>query len=351
MLIEIIKNKNFKDHKAIISFYDKTTSLKGFIAIHNTNLGPALGGTRFWEYSDEEEALNDILNLSTAMTYKCAISGVKGGGGKGVIIKNKNTRKTKKFLYKYAEIVNVLNGSFYTGEDVGITARDVKILRNKSKFIIGTISGSPSSYTALSVFYSIKAALKYYFNNEEIKKYSFAIKGIGKVGSRLLELIIKEGGILFVADINPQIIKRIKKKYRSVEIVDSDKIHKLKVDVYSPCALGGDINENNVKELNCKIICGAANNQLVNREIGWDIYKKGIVYVPDYLANAGGLINVSEELNPRGYSRKHVLRKIKNIKKIVYKVLKYSEKLKKPTNFIVDEWAEKIFKKEKDAIK
>jgi leucine dehydrogenase len=347
MLFEIIKNKNFEDHKVIISFYDKTTSLKGFIAIHNTDLGPALGGTRFWEYSNEKEALNDVLNLSKIMTRKCILAGLKAGGGKGVIIKDKNVRKTKGLLYKYAEVVNLLNGNFYTGEDAGLSEKDIEILKERSRFILGTRPNKPSYWTALGVFYSIKAALKYLFLDSKIKNRTFAIRGLGKVGFNLLELIIKSGGKVIASEINKKIIKDVKNKYPQVEIVEPEKIYTLKVDVYSPCSLGYELNERTVRKLNCKIICGSSNNQLESEDLGWELYKRGIIYVPDYLANSGGLISVYEELNQKGYFQKRVMSKIKNIGKKVTEILRLSEKLKKPTNFITDDIVRKTLSKYK----
>lgn len=342
--IEIEKLKNFENHKLVLFFYDKNTKLKGFIAIHNTNLGPGLGGTRFWNYKNESDALDDVLRLSKAMTYKCAISGVKGGGAKAVLIGEQKI-KNKKFLEKYAEIINILNGNFYTGEDVGITQEDVEILRKKSKYIIGSLkkSGSPSPWTALSVYKSIKAALFFLFKNSSFKNRLFAIKGIGKVGSLLIKYIMKEGGQVIAADIDKNKIKKIKKYFPQIKIVNPTEIHKQMVDVYSPCALGNDLNKKNVKELNCKIICGAANNQLADKEAGDLIFNRGIIYIPDYLANCGGLINVASELEKGGYSRKKVYNKINLIYKKVLTLLKKSSQLKKPTNLIINKMAEKIF--------
>lgn len=341
MFFEHIARSNF-NHKAVVSFYDKKTQLKGFIAIYNTNIGPAFGGTRFYEYKKEENALDDALRLSRGMAYKCALAGIKGGGGKGVIIKDKNTHKTKEFFKKYAEVINIFNGNFYTGEDIGMNSKDITLLRKQSKFILGTVASCPAYWTAVGVFNSIKAVLKYYFSSSEISKYSFAIKGVGKVGSYLLDLLYKEGGRIFVADINPLVIKDISKRYKNVKIVSPDVIHKLKVDVYAPCAIGGEFNDKSIKEINCKIICGGANNQLVNDSLGGKIFKKGIIYIPDYLVNSGGLISVTEELNARGYSEKRVAQKVYKIAKRVLEVLQLSEKLKKPTNFIANELAESV---------
>lgn len=340
--------KSFDNHKLVLFFYDKDTKLKGFVAIHNTNLGPGFGGTRFWDYKNDYEALDDVLRLSKAMTYKCAISGVKGGGAKAVLI-GKNEIKNKKYLEKYAEIVNILNGNFYTGEDVGITQKDVEILRKKSKYIIGSLkkSGSPTPWTVLSVCKAMKAALFFLFQDDSFKNRSFALKGIGKVGYLLVKSIIKEGGIVIVSDIDKKRVEKIKKEFPQVKIVDRQEIHKQKVDVYSPCALGNEFNEKNVRELNCKIICGSANNQLADEKVGEIIFKRGIIYVPDYLANCGGLINVADELEKGGYSKKRVQKKINAVYQKTLRVLKEASRLKKPTNVIVNEIAEKIFRKNK----
>jgi len=341
----IEKLPEFDGHELVSFFYDEKTGLRGFIVIHNTNLGPAAGGTRYRNYKSEEDALRDVLNVSRAMTYKCALAGLPYGGGKGAIIKDDKKPKNKLYLETYAKKINLLNGSFFTGEDVGISVEDVKILAQKSKFILGKPDslGDPSPWaTALGVFYAIKAALKEVFGSEEIKGRTFAIKGLGKVGFDLCRLLYEEGGDITAAEINLDAVKLAQKKFPKIKIVRPENIHKEKVDVYSPCAMGNEFNAKTIKELRCQIVCGSANDQLVSMRDGETLYKKNILYIPDYLANAGGVINAVSELDKSGYSREKVLEKLKNIQNTAARVIELSKKKKKPTSLIADELAESI---------
>lgn len=343
--INIENMPEFNNHEMVLFFYDKKTGLKGFICVHNTNLGSATGGTRYFEYETEEDALRDGLRLSMAMTYKCALAGVSHGGGKAVVIKNGHKPKNEAYLKMYAEKVNMLNGNFTTGEDIGINGKDIEILARYSKFINcrESIGGDSSPFAALGIFYSIKPALKAVFGSEEIKGRTFAIKGLGKVGMELLRLLYEEGAEIIAADINKTATKEVLKKFPKIKIVKPEEIHKTQTDVYSPCALGKEFNNKTIRELKCKIICGAANNQLVSQTDGESLHKKNILYIPDYLANAGGLINVADELNKDGYSRERVLEKVKNIQITAENIIEISKKKKKPTSQIADELAEKIF--------
>ncbi|MBI2643996.1 MAG: Glu/Leu/Phe/Val dehydrogenase [Candidatus Wildermuthbacteria bacterium] len=335
----------FDNHELVSFFSEKKSGLRGFIAIHNTNLGPAVGGTRYRQYASDIEALRDALNLSKAMTYKCALADVPYGGGKGVIIAHSRRAKTENLLYAYAQKINLLNGSLHTGEDVGIDEMDMRILLKKSPFIIGkpNIAGDPSPWAAKGVFYAIKAALKLALGNSEIAGRVFAIKGLGKVGGELCHLLYENGAIIIAADVDKTKTQSMQKKFPKVKIVRPSEIHKEKVDVYSPCALGNEFTQTTVKELRCKIICGGANNQLANGKVGMLLHRKGILYVPDYLANAGGLINVVAELNPKGYNKARVEECVENISNTTEKILNLSQKEKQPTNYIADMLAEQIF--------
>lgn len=335
----------FNNHEMVLFFYDKKTGLKGFICIHNTNLGSATGGTRYFEYETEEDALRDGLRLSMAMTYKCALAGVPHGGGKAVVIKNGHKPKNEAYLKMYAEKINMFYGNFTTGEDVGINEKDIETLARYSNYILGRpgVGGNLAPFAALGVFYSIKPALKAVFGSEEIKGRTFAVKGLGKVGMELLRLLYEDGAEIIAADINKTAVKDALKRFPKIKIVKPQEIHKANADVYSPCALGKEFNNKTIRELKCKIICGAANNQLVSSADGESLHKKNILYVPDYLANAGGLINVADELNQGGYSRKRVLEKIKNIQNTAENVIEISKKKKRPTSEIADALAEKNF--------
>ncbi|MCS6789254.1 MAG: hypothetical protein NZ484_01670, partial [Patescibacteria group bacterium] len=315
--MKIEQIKSFDNHKMVLFFNDDKLSLRGFIAIHSIFNKLSLGATRFCEYKSEIDALNDVLKLSKNMTYKCAVSDIKYGGAKAVIIKKEKSYKSIDFLKKYAFFVNSLNGLFKTGADVGIFEEDIKILKKYSKHIIDDYSkNDPSYWTAVGIFYAIKSSLNFVFKNDLFIDKTFAIKGVGKVGFNLLKLILEHKGNVIVSDKNDNLIKKIKKTFPTVKIVDHKNIHKEKVDVYSPCALSNEFTEKNIKDLNCKIICGGANNQLENEVIGELIFKKGIIYVPDYLSNSGGLISVVSTYENK--SKKFLLNKIKKIYNKVY---------------------------------
>jgi leucine dehydrogenase len=341
MQLNYKKFKEYDKHKKIIKFEDKENKLKGFIAIHNNNLGPAVGGTRFFPYRSQEEALKDVLRLSHAMTYKCALAGVKYGGGKAVIIGDPQKLKTEKLIRAYAREIGKLKGQFTTGEDVGISEEDVQIMLEESPFFIGKkgLAGDPSPYAALSTYYALKSACKHCFGKSSLKDVTVAVKGIGKVGSELVRLLCKEGSRVYVADINRKTTISIKRKFPEAKIVNPKVIHKLKVEVYAPCALGNEFTDITKNQIKAKIICGAANNQLSSREIGDWFFENGILYIPDYVANAGGLINVVDEMEPGGYNKKRVDKRIKNIKETVSKIIELSEKKKVSTVRISDEIA------------
>lgn len=335
----------FDNHEFVSFFYDEETGLKGFIAIHNTNLGPATGGTRYWSYASEADALRDALQLSRAMTYKCALASVPFGGGKAVIMKTEQTKKSRNFLRAYAQKINLLGGNFSTGEDAGLTEKDIVALARTSNFINGhpNVAGSPSPWAALSVFYSLEIALQSVFGNPAIKGRSFAIKGIGHVGFELSKMLYKRGARILVADTEMRKVSAAKRTLPNIIIVSPSEIHKQKVDVYVPCAVGNEFNQKNIAELQCKIICGAANNQLTSPRDGKLIHEKKILYIPDYVVNAGGLINVVDELNKNGYNKGRVKRKVREIKKTVERIIALSHSTKKPTAQIADELAETIF--------
>ncbi len=344
---DYIRLKAFDNHKLVIKIKDDKAGLKGFIAIHNDNLGsPAVGGTRMFPYASENEALIDVLKLSRAMTYKCAIAKVPHGGAKGVIIGNPKKEKTEKLLKAYAKIVSSLNGAFCTGEDVGITQEDVNVMLQVSNYFIGKseFAGDPSPYAALSTFYAMQSAVYYVDKKITLKDVSVAIKGVGKVGRALVGLLYDVGANIYVSDIDKKALSEIKIKFPKINIADNKKIHTLPVDVYSPCALGNEISMENADTIQARIICGAANNQLADGKIGDWLFRHSIVYIPDYVANSGGLIDVVDELAKDGYKKQRVLKKINNIKNTVKKILNLSIKENKSPHRVSDEIAESYFK-------
>ncbi len=346
-MINITKHPEYDNHELVSFFFDKKTGLRGIIAIHSTTLGPAVGGTRYFHYGTEEEALEDVLRLSRGMTYKCAISKVHFGGGKAVIIADPKKGKTKEYLEAYAKQINRLNGMFFTGEDVGMSFDDINILQKESPFIIGTAkkAGDPSPWAALGVFYAIEESLEILDKKKNLKKYTVAIKGLGKVGMELARLLYKNGVSLIGADIDTKCTKEFLRRFPGSKVVPTSKIHLQKVDVYAPCALGKEFNKKTIGELNCRVVCGSANNQLVHFKDGLLLYKRNILYIPDYLANAGGLINVIADLDKKRYKKETIRKNVHKIKATVREVINLSRKNKQPTNAITDLVAEKfIFK-------
>lgn len=344
----IRKFPDFDNHKLVIRIKDINAGLRGFIAVHNNSLGvPAVGGTRMFPYKLEKYALIDALRLSRAMTYKCAIVKVPYGGAKGVIVGDPRKDKTKELLTAYAEKVNSLKGIFYTGEDVGITQDDVNIMLKTSRYFIGKpkLAGDPSPYAALSTFYSIKSTIPFVYKTTSLNGMKVAIKGVGKVGSVLANLLYKANAIVYISDIDKKALTKVKRKIPRVKIVHPKEIHAIPVDIYSPCALGNEFSTKNAPEIKARIICGAANNQLTDNKVGDWFFEHNIIYIPDYVANSGGLINVVDELEKGGYNKKRVLHRIKKVKDTVKKIITLSLKNNKSPHRIANEIAEEFFKK------
>ncbi len=348
-ILEPVKNladiQEFDNHKAVYRFEDAANNLRGFIAIHNDNLGPATGGTRMFPYANEKEALADVLKLSRAMTYKCALAGVRHGGGKAVIIGNPDKDKNEELLRSYARIINKLEGIFTTGEDSGITEDDVQIMFEESDFFNGRrgVAGDPSPYAALSTFYTIQVALAEITGINELFNIRIAIKGIGKVGAELLKLLVGAGAEVVIADIKTAVTDAVKARFPQVKVADPEVIHGEPAEVFSPCALGNDITDKNVYEISAKIICGAANNQLASPEVGDLLFKRNIFYVPDYVANAGGLINVMDERDEGGYNKKRVLHRIEHLRDTLRTIYLFSQQRREPPYRVADRLAEDIF--------
>lgn len=345
--LEIEKLPEFDDHKFVTFLSDKPSGLRAFIAIHNDNLGPATGGTRMWVYPSETDALRDALNLSRAMTYKCALAGVAYGGSKGVIIGDPHKDKTPALLEAYARAIDNL-GNLTTGTDVGLDDSDVAFMRKFSTRILGVTNGdhlSTSSMATLGVFNALLAAAHEYWGGNSIENKIVGVKGLGKTGEELVRLLLEKGARVIAAEIDSSQAKAVSKKYPSIKMVDSQELHLQNLDIFSPCALGNELNPKTVQELNCKVIVGSANNQLSSPEIGDWIHRNGILYIPDYIANAGGLINVVDELEPGGYKKSRVLERVSEIQKTVKKVISRSHKERLASNRVADRMAEEIFKK------
>jgi leucine dehydrogenase len=332
------------NHQKVVFCSDPDTGLKAIIAIHDTTLGPALGGTRMWLYKTEEEALQDVLRLSRGMTYKAAITGLNLGGGKAVIIGDSHLDKTEALMRRYGRFIKNLNGSFITAEDVGTSPKDMEYIRMETEHVTGVSellggSGDPSPVTAKGVFMGIKACVKELYGNDSLAGKSVAVQGIGNVGENLVHLLREENAKVYVSDINEDRLAQVAKKY-GAEAVANNSIFDLDVDIYSPCALGATINTETINKLKCAIVAGAANNQLADEQVhGKLLLEKGIMYAPDYLINAGGLINCYSEI--AGFNKKRTMQLAENIYEATRTVLKKSKNDHIPTNEAADRIAEK----------
>ncbi len=334
--------EEFDNHKLVTFVFDKESGLQGFIAIHRGNgKHPSFGATRLWDYNSEESALRDALRLSRTMSYKAAIAGLKYGGAKAALLKNGHINRDK-LLKSYAERVNFLSGHFVTGTDVGISDTDVKKMRRRSKFFVG-VKTNPARYTGLGVYFALQACLKERFGDETMLDKSIAIQGLGKTGSELLKLVYQESSKIYVTDLNKDTLRNIKKLFPKVIIVSPDKIHFLKADVFSPCALYHTINKANVEELQFKIICGSANNQLESDSLADELYRMKILYAPDFVVNAGGLISVVDEYEYGNFRVKRVVKRVEVIKTNIKKIIRKSKRTGRSTDKIARELAEKTF--------
>ena len=315
---------SFDNHEQVVFCNDKDTGLKAIIGIHNTVLGPALGGTRMWNYSNEWEALNDVLRLSRGMTFKSAITGLNLGGGKAVIIGDAKTQKTPELMKKFGEFVHSLSGRYITAEDVGMETSDMDLVRQVTPYVTGISeeiggAGNPSPITAYGVFMGMKAAAKFKFGSDVLEDKNIFVQGIGNVGEALVEHLVDEGAKVTIADINQERLEAIRKKY-GVTIYGESDLYSEDMDIYAPCALGATINDDTIYKLKAKVIAGAANNQLaVEEKHGKILQERDIVYAPDFLINAGGIINVYAELE--GYDKKEIMRKTENIYNTTLEIL------------------------------
>ena len=314
---------SFDNHEQIVFCNDKDTGLKAIIGIHNTVLGPALGGTRMWNYNNEWEALNDVLRLSRGMTFKSAITGLNLGGGKAVIIGDAKSHKTPELMRKFGEFVHSLSGKYITAEDVGMNTEDMDTVREVTPYVTGISeskggAGNPSPITAYGVFMGMKAAAKFRFGSDVLENKSVFVQGIGHVGEALVEHLVNEGAKVTISDISEERLVNVKEKY-NVNIYRGNDLYSEEMDIYAPCALGATINDMTIHKLRAKIIAGAANNQLAEDKHGKMLQDMGIVYAPDFLINAGGIINVYAELE--NYGKQEIIRKTENIYNTTLEIL------------------------------
>ncbi|ADL08309.1 leucine dehydrogenase [Thermosediminibacter oceani DSM 16646] len=347
MKIDIFKEMEKHGFEQIIFNYDKTTGLKAIIAIHDTTLGPALGGCRMWPYETEDEALIDAMRLAKGMTYKCAVSDNNFGGGKTVIIGDPKKDKSEALFRALGRFVQTLGGRYYTGTDLGTTGMDFVYASRESDYMVGLPeeyggSGNSAVPTAYGVYNGMKAAAKIVFGSDSLKGLKVAIQGVGKVGRVLVGYLKEEGAQVIIADISEENINKVKEKYPDVEVVESEKIYDVECDIFAPCARGGIINDDTISRLKCRIVAGAANNQLLEPRHGDALHEKGILYAPDYVINAGGLIQVADELEFKNDEKRHerVMMKAKGIYDILLKIFTISKEQNVPPHKVADRLAE-----------
>ncbi|MEX0720109.1 MAG: Glu/Leu/Phe/Val dehydrogenase [Balneolaceae bacterium] len=340
-----------REHEQVIICSDPAVGLKAIIAIHDTTLGPALGGTRMWNYESEEAALKDVLRLSRGMTYKSAISGLNLGGGKAVIIGDPHTQKTETLFRSFGRFVDGLGGRYITAEDVGMTEREMEWIYSETKYVTGIPkalggSGNPSPVTAYGVYMGVKACAKKAYSTDSLQGKRIALQGAGNVASHFARYAAKEGAELFISDLYEEKAKSLANEVEA-EVVEANAIYGLDVDIFTPCALGGVINDDTMDQFKCDIIAGAANNVLDEEDRhGQLLLEKGIIYAPDYVINAGGIINIASELE--GYNEERALQKAGNIYSTILDILTYSEDNDMPahkaSNLLAEERIAKVGK-------
>lgn len=328
-------------HEQIVYFYDKTTGLKGITAIHDTTLGPALGGTRLFNYLNEEDALFDVVRLSRGMTYKCSAAACNCGGGKTVLLGDPQKVKNEAYLRAYGRYIQSLNGRFYTGEDMNINERDVDFMLMETNYVNGraNMSGNPSPLTAYGVYWGMKACAKEKWGNDSLNGKVVAVQGVGAVGYTLCQYLHKEGAKLIVTDINQDKVNRVVKEFNA-KAVSSELIYGVECDIFSPNSVGAILNDYTIPLLKCEIVAGSANNVLLDETVHGDmLMKKNILYAPDYVINAGGVINVYQEFFPP-YDQEKTLKVIQNIYDRLLAIFAYSKKHNLNTQLAANMFAE-----------
>lgn len=337
--MEIFERMSQMGHEQVAFWSEPELGYRGIIAIHDTTLGPALGGTRFWNYSSDEEALVDALRLAHGMTYKAAIAGVNLGGGKSVIMGDSRTPHRELIFRAHGRAVEALGGRYITAEDVGTTVDDMEYVRMETDSVVGLHSGlgDPSPVTAYGVFHGIRASARQKFGDDSLTNRHVTVQGLGNVGSHLCRFLTEAGARITVTDIDPQRVRRMEQEFDATG-VDPHEIYGVEADIFAPCALGAVVNDDTLKVLRVQVVAGGSNNQLAQPRHGEELHKKGVLYAPDYVINAGGLINVYGEREH--WDAQRCMRKAEEIYGTLLRIFARAEEDNVPTHQAADGLAE-----------
>lgn len=348
--MSVFQQEDFDGHEQVAFFKDDATGLRAIIAVHNTNLGPALGGVRMWPYASDGEAVRDVLRLSRGMTYKSALAGLPFGGGKSVIIGDPQRDKSEALMRAMGRSVDQLSGRYIAAEDSGTSVTDLQQMATETEFVAGVVnkstvageerSGDPSPATARGVFVGLRAAVRHKLGREDLDGVKVAVQGVGNVGMRLVEYLCAAGARCWITDIHAERVQRVADETGAVP-VPADDIVALDVDVFAPCALGAAINSDTLRSLRAKVVAGAANNQLANASHGEDLLRAGILYAPDYVINAGGVIDVAFERT--GYDLEKVVAKVEGIADSLAEIFERADAELRPTSEVADDLARERF--------
>ena len=340
--MSVFAAKNFRNHEQVLFHQDRASGLFAIIAIHSTALGPALGGCRYWSYEDEAAALDDVLRLSRGMTYKAALAGLAFGGGKAVILAPKDAPKTPALFTAFGHFVNSLGGSYITAEDVGTCPADMEIVRGVTPFVAGVADGGagdgdPSPATAWGVFHGLRAAAQARLGRDDLAGVHVALQGLGHVGGYLAQHLADAGARLSVADLDQSLLAWARDSL-GAEVVEPDAIYDVAADIFAPNAMGAILNDGTIPRLKVRAVAGSANNQLAEDRHGAALAKRGILYAPDYVINAGGIINISHE--GRAYNRDEAMAHCARIRDTLAEIFQRANREDRPTNEIADQLAE-----------
>ena len=349
--MKVIEEIDQKTHEKVVYFHDPKSKLESIVAIHNTELGPSLGGCRMRNYSSKKVALSDVLRLSEGMTYKAALAGVKLGGGKAVIFGDPQIDKNDELLESFGTFIETFKGAYITAEDMGMTVDDMAVIKRTTKNVTGLSqekggSGNPADFTSYGTYLGIKAAVESVFSTDSLDGLSIAVQGIGSVGLKLIDYLAKYDTKIYISDIKIENIDECIAKYDVIPITN-DELFELQYDIFCPCAVGSIINDKTIQTIKCKIIAGAANNVLQDyQKHGEILLKKNILYAPDYVINAGGLINIYNEFKSE-YNRDNIFKQLEIIYENLMKIFNISKKNNIPTNKVSDELALQVIKNHK----